>query len=432
VIVRRFLSWARLAPASARADATSALARAYLFAPMDEAERYEAEIALTVMLDDPSPLVHRALADAIASAAGAPRHLLNGLIAQGGEAAAIVLERTHLLTAAELVDAAALGAERAQIAIARRGALPATVAAALAEGGSLAACISLAANRSAEVTEAALLRLLERHGKDGELRETLLARGDLPARLRERLMAMVSEALKCLVIERGWLSPERAERLAHDAERRGALSLACDERLGLVEVVTCLKEGGRLTPAFVVHALLLGELDLVAASLADLGSTPVAKVAAFLRENRPAPLRAVLKRAGIPNWLAPVFPMALTELRAAAIAAAGAAAATPLRIALRRILDRLGKESGNESAEEAGRLIAYLRTLEAETARDEARSLAAAMITLDKELRELALPELASAANADALPELELEAYELEPLESPPAELDAVAVARAA
>jgi hypothetical protein len=325
-----------------------------------------------------------------------------------------------------------IGAERAQIAIARRGALPATVAAALAEVGSLAACISLAANRSAEVTETALLRLLERHGKDAELRETLLSRGDLPARLRERLMAMVSEALKSFVIERGWLSPERAERLAHDAERRGALSLACDERLGLVEVVTCLKEGGRLTPAFVVHALLLGELDLVAASLADLGNTPVAKVAAFLRENRAAPLRAVLKRAGIPNWLAPIFPMALTELRAAAIAAAGAAAATPLRVALRRILDRLGEESRNESAEETGRLIAYLRTLEAETARDEARTLAEAMITLDQELRELALPELASAANADARPELELEAYELEPFESAPVDLDAVAVARAA
>src|SRR5260370_10430043 len=110
---------------------------------MDEAERYEAEIALTVMLDDPSPLVHRALAEAIASAAEAPRHLLTGLVAQGGEAAALVLGRTRLLSEAELVDAAALGAEKAQIAIARRDALPATVAAALAEICSLAACAAL-------------------------------------------------------------------------------------------------------------------------------------------------------------------------------------------------------------------------------------------------------------------------------------------------
>jgi len=89
VIARRFLAWARIAPACARADATSALARAYLYAVMDEDERYEAEIALTAMLDDPSPLVHRAMAEALASAAAPPRHLIIGLVALGGEAAAL-------------------------------------------------------------------------------------------------------------------------------------------------------------------------------------------------------------------------------------------------------------------------------------------------------------------------------------------------------
>ncbi|MBV9135685.1 MAG: DUF2336 domain-containing protein, partial [Hyphomicrobiales bacterium] len=137
MIVRRFLAWARIAPACARADATSALARAFLFTPMDAEQRYEAEIALTVMLDDPSPRVHHALAQALAGAVEAPRQLITGLVALGGEAAAIVLERTQLLSRAELVDAAALGSERAQIAIANREALPTPVAAALAEVASL-------------------------------------------------------------------------------------------------------------------------------------------------------------------------------------------------------------------------------------------------------------------------------------------------------
>jgi uncharacterized protein (DUF2336 family) len=446
VIVRRFLSWARIAPACARADATSALARAYLFAGMEEGERYEAEIALTVMLDDPSPLVRRALAEAIASAAEAPRHLLNGLIAQGGEAAAIVLKRTLLLSEAELVDAAALGAERAQVAIACRDGLPATVAAALAEVGSLAACIHLVLNPSAEVAEPALLRLLERFGENARLREALLTRPDLPARLRQRLMAMVSEALRVFVTERGWLSPERAGLLARDAEHRGALTLACDERLGLGEVVACLKEAGRLTPAFVVHALLAGQGELVAASLADLGATPYVKVAAFLREDRPAPLRAVLKRAGIPDWLAPVFPIALAELRAAAVTGAGATASTPLRVALRRILARLQGMQGRE----AGQLIAYLRGFEAETARHEAREVADAMITLDEEdmlaaerhSQDLEPQDLDAqhldphqiAFEASIGEALRLEESELRALDATrgPVDIDAVAVARAA
>jgi len=115
---------------------------------MDEDERYEAEIALTAMLDDPSPLVHRAMAEALASAAEPPRHLIIGLVALGGEAAALVLGRTRLISEDELVDAAAIGSERAQIAIAQRENLPATVAAALGEVGGLVPCLALTGNIS--------------------------------------------------------------------------------------------------------------------------------------------------------------------------------------------------------------------------------------------------------------------------------------------
>jgi uncharacterized protein (DUF2336 family) len=442
VIVRRFLAWARIAPACARADATSALARAFLFAVMEPEERYEAEIALTVMLDDPSPLVHRALAEAIANAAEAPHHLITSLVALGGEAAALILGRTRLLSEAELVDAAAIGSERSQIAIACREELPATISAALAEIGSLGACTALLRNPTARPTEAALLRMLERFGMHAELREALLARSDLPARVRERLMGMVSFLLKSFIVERGWLNAERAEALARDAEQRGALALACDTRLELREIVACLKEGGRLTPAFVVHALLSGRIELVAATLADLGGTPQSRVAAFLRENRRAPLLALLKRAGIPHWLAPVFPIALAEMRKAAIEGADATASTPLRLALRRILERIDGMEGEQSP----RLIAYLRGLEAEAARGEARALAEAMITLDdaEQAGASRAARKSSAAQGHG-PAFERRGSEISSsdrlgsgsfgfaeLETRPVDLDAVAVARAA
>ncbi len=410
MIVRRFLAWSRIAPACARADATSALARAFLFTPMDAEQRYEAEIALTVTLDDPSPGVHRALAEAIAGAVEAPRHLITGLVALGGEAAAIVLERSQLLSRAELVDAAALGSEKAQIAIARRVALPTPVAAALVEIGSLGACIALIRNASALVTEDEWLRMLERFGTDARLREALLTRADLSARVRVRMMGIVGGVLKHLVVERAWVSRERAEVMLRDAGQQGALALACDKRLDLRETVACLKQGERLTPAFIVHALLGGHLELVTACLADLTDTPPAKVTGFLGDKRQAPLLALLKRAGIPSWLAPVFPIALAEMKAAKTLAAGATAATPLRLALTHILARLEAEG----REETRRLIAYLRSLEAKAAREEARSIAEAMITLDE--AEMAvkppLPRLAAncASGNTSAGEVELEA----------------------
>jgi uncharacterized protein (DUF2336 family) len=68
MIVRQFLNWVRTAPAAERADATTALARAYLYSDLSSDDRAAAEGALIMLLDDPSPLVRSALARALALA----------------------------------------------------------------------------------------------------------------------------------------------------------------------------------------------------------------------------------------------------------------------------------------------------------------------------------------------------------------------------
>ena len=66
MIVREFLQWQRTASASDRADATSALARGYLYSEWSADDRAAAEGALIMVLDDSSPLVRTALAQALA------------------------------------------------------------------------------------------------------------------------------------------------------------------------------------------------------------------------------------------------------------------------------------------------------------------------------------------------------------------------------
>src|SRR6478735_7367002 len=78
-IVRRFLAWAQSADAEARADGASALARSYLYSGLAAPERAEATLAMTALLDDPSILVRRALAEALCRASEAPRTLILGL-----------------------------------------------------------------------------------------------------------------------------------------------------------------------------------------------------------------------------------------------------------------------------------------------------------------------------------------------------------------
>ena len=169
MIVRQFLQWSQKAVPSQRAEAARALAQTYLYADLDEGQRREADIALTGLLDDPSPLVRRALAEAFASALDAPHHIVLALADDQSDIAAIVLARSPVLGDAELIDCAAVGDAFAQSAIALRPGLSAPVAAALAEVGAREALISLAVNAGADLPEFSMRRMVERFGEDGEM-----------------------------------------------------------------------------------------------------------------------------------------------------------------------------------------------------------------------------------------------------------------------
>jgi uncharacterized protein (DUF2336 family) len=97
MIVRQFLHWVRTAPAGERAEATGALARAYLYADLPKEDRAATEGAMIMALDDSSPLVRRALAEALAGSADAPHAVIHALASDQADIAALVLARSPLL-----------------------------------------------------------------------------------------------------------------------------------------------------------------------------------------------------------------------------------------------------------------------------------------------------------------------------------------------
>src|SRR4029077_6455940 len=79
MIVRQFISWIRTAPAGERAEATRALARAWLISDLSDDDRPAAEGAPLILLDDPSPLGQQAMADVFARSAEAPAAIVQAL-----------------------------------------------------------------------------------------------------------------------------------------------------------------------------------------------------------------------------------------------------------------------------------------------------------------------------------------------------------------
>ena len=158
MIVRQFLHWLRTAPSGDRAEATSALARAFLYSDLSDNDRAAAEGAMIMLLDDPSPLVRRALAEVFAGSDCAPPTVVHALAQDQPDVAEPVLQRSPLLLDADLVEAVAGGEAARQIAIASRASLPCSVSAAIAEVGCAEACLTLLENEQAEIVAFSLDR----------------------------------------------------------------------------------------------------------------------------------------------------------------------------------------------------------------------------------------------------------------------------------
>jgi uncharacterized protein (DUF2336 family) len=341
MIVRHFLDWVRTAPAGKRAEATAALARAYLYSDLSPDDAAAAEGAMLILLDDPSPLVRRALADVLAASPSAPPAVVLALAADQPQIAAPVLALSPLFVDADLVDAVATGNEDVQTAIASRSGLQRPAAAALAEVGTAEACLVLAQKSDAEIAEFSVDRILERFGERPAIREALLARDDLAAATRLKMVARVSPTLVDFVAARRWLDADHAKRIAREACEKATVTLAADTPATQMRaLIRHLRAGGQLTAGLILRALLSGNITLFEEALAELTEMPVERVSNLLYDAGNAGLRALFDQASLPPSTYPAFKEAIEAMREGGFMIEPGGAARLKRRMIERVLTR--------------------------------------------------------------------------------------------
>ncbi|MFL6813375.1 MAG: DUF2336 domain-containing protein, partial [Bradyrhizobium sp.] len=369
MIVRQFISWIRTAPAGERAEATRALARAWLISDLTAEDRAAAEGALFMLLDDGSPLVRQAMAEVFARSTEAPAGIVQALSLDQPSVALPVLEYSPLLIDADLVDIIATGNCETQCAVARRINLPASVAAAIAEVGTAAAALELIENAYAELAPFSWDRIVERHGHLAAIRESMLVLQDLPAATRIALVDKLSETLAQFVVARNWLSPDRAGRIASDARDRSTLNIAARSRgEDMAALVRHLRATAQLNAGLILRALLSGNLELFNHALSELSGLPQARVAALLHGRTGAGVQALLTRAGLPESTFAAFRVALEASYETGFVDTPGGAAKLHRQMVERVLTHCATDQ--QAAEP---LLILLRRFAAESAREEAR-----------------------------------------------------------
>ncbi len=371
MIVERFVTWIDSAEEADRVEAAGMLARAWLEGALALEERDAAEATITILLDDASPAVREALAREFADEAEAPRHIVLALAGDVPSVAAQVLARSPRLLDAELIAHAVSGGLEQQLAIACRASVSPALTAAFAEHGSREVCLALLMNAGAVQTAAGLHRMAERHGEDPDLRRMLLKRTDLTPSTRLLLIDKLAEGLTQECTRNVSLSRERIEALVAASREKAIIAYASRvEEAELPGIVAALIDSGRMTTAFLLRAVCMGNISLFAGAIGHLARQPARRVESVLSGDRSAAFRALYQKAGLPQNAFGVFAGAVSLWRQL-LSASDAGERARLTYVVTR--DLVAQYSG-EGDPGLDSLLVLLRRLAAEAARENARA----------------------------------------------------------
>ena len=371
MIVHHFLKWKDSADVARRTNAASALARAFVQSDLEIDDRVAAEAALTLLLDDPSPKVRYALAEALATSAHAPPQIVTALVYDQFDIAALVVARSPVIEQRDLIARARTSSGPLQCLIAARADVSPGLAETVARYGSADSALELLSNPTAPVDETCRRLIAERFGDDPEVRGALLDIPQLEPQLRYRLMKAASAALAESRFVCSLTSEDAARHLTQDGEQRALCALVAPlDTAASADIVDTLRDEGDLTTVLLIRAACMGQIDFLASVFSSLADVAPARVTSIFVNERTNQLKALLAGAGMAESVQPVFVHAIGLWRDVAIGklAAGAQEVT------RRIMEKMERDTRKGRSADNDDVFGLLRAIHLEIMRDNARA----------------------------------------------------------
>ncbi|KQT53734.1 hypothetical protein ASG43_18055 [Aureimonas sp. Leaf454] len=288
------------------------LAAAFAAGHLEGEDHTTGLVALGHFLDDPSPKVRRALADALATSTRAPRRIVLALADDVDDVACPVVSASPVLLCSDLVDLFAYGSPRLRAAVTSREDLSRKVSAAIVEIGSAAEVADVIDHPAADITPCSLRRAAERLGDDADVRGCLLARADLPLDVRQQLLLEAGQALSRMALVRNTVGERRTDKLILESCEAATVDMAGDVRPShMATWVEHLRRSGQLSTAFLIRIVCAGQVDLFTASLVALSGLSERRVRAIVVDGRQGAFDALMKTAGLPDASGPLLRTAI-------------------------------------------------------------------------------------------------------------------------
>ena len=268
--------------------------------------------------------IRKALSDSLASAEWAPPALIAMLALDEIEIARPVIANSPLLKDQDLLRVLVEATIEHQIEVARRPRISGRIADAIIDRGEPASLTALAGNRTAEVSEDALGRLIEQSRRIAALRAPLTRHPRLNDALATQLYQWVGQSLREAIGERFRVDETRLAEAIDAVTRPAPPKPVGAEPLGLTpasvtdheemerRLVAKLQSAGQLRAGFLIRAVREKRLTLFEHGIAALGGFPITQIRAAIVRPSPDALYLACAAVGIDRA---VFPAVLDEIR---------------------------------------------------------------------------------------------------------------------
>ncbi len=301
-----------------RAVATHKICRVMERAELSAADRTAAHEIIRMLAADAAELVRRALAVTLRTSDLVPHDVVMKLAKDVMTVAVPVLTHSPQFTDEDLAQIIRAGGPARQVAIAKRDELSERVTTALSEHAVEEAVVVACANDNAHFSEGGINRVVDRFGASEVLHSVLINRKALPVSVSERLIHVVSSALREKLVTRHAIKPETAIEIVAATQERATLDLA-DQAGANPDPQTLarhLMANGRLTPSLVLRALARGHMGFFEHAMAELSGVPHERTWLMVHDAGSLGFRAIYDRAGLPGRMFQTFRMAIDTYHA--------------------------------------------------------------------------------------------------------------------
>jgi len=288
--------------AKARAMTAEKLATDFVSDRLSEEEKTMAEEIFRLLVNDADVTVRKALADILAKVPNVPKDVALALAHDVKSVSLPVISASELLNDEDLLRLIQDKDRDKNLAIADRNGLSETLSDVLVNTGDPTVASRVISNETAKVSQPTFETALDRYGENQIVQNAMIARKGVPADIVEVLVSKVSQNLMSLIQGRSRISDSVLMGLLLRVREDITLSISetsDDDRLW--ELVTSLKERGRLTSSIIVRSICMGDLRFFEMALAAKTNLPLENVVQLVYDPGERGLEAICKSAELPQ-----------------------------------------------------------------------------------------------------------------------------------